>query len=593
MLAVAACHGTHRPGGAGSGGDGAETDSTSHGMHGHHGSADDTSGSADESTGGGPVSDAKFDFPSLGTVNDGHFATSRVCAQCHANDDSALAMRDEVGTPIGPDDLWRGTMMANSARDPFWWAMVKAETVATPSRAAEIEAECTHCHAPMAAIREDLYGGPLALDDLLDGSSDRAHLALDGVACAACHQIPATDVLGPPPLPATGEMFGPHANPFTMPMQMHTGFTPAAAGHVTESAICGTCHTLRTDALAEDGTLTGAHLSEQAPYLEWRNSQYTTETAGGADPRSCQDCHMPTRSEGGVELSTRIARRPPGGDFPPISDRSPYGRHVLVGGNTWVPAMLRDFADELRPKASTEDFDATIDAARHMLADMTADVSIVDTSRAADTLSFRVRVDSRVGHKFPSGVPARRAWLRLRVTDASGTVVFASGGVDDEGRLVDGRGSPLPIESVGGPVEPHHTVIDDDAQVQIFESVLGDADGDATYRLLRGEAFLKDNRLLPLGWRTDGPHADETAPRLAGTDADFVGGGDTVTYEVLAPAAAGPYDIEATLWYQPIGSRFAAELFALDAPEIRAFERIWDATDRTPELVGTATATSL
>ena len=49
----------------------------------------------------------------------------------------------------------------------------------------------------------------------------------------------------------------------------------------------------------------------------------------------------------GAMIATRIARRPAGDDFPPIDDRSPYHRHVLVGGNTWVPAMIRDFADEL------------------------------------------------------------------------------------------------------------------------------------------------------------------------------------------------------------------------------------------------------
>jgi hypothetical protein len=144
---------------------------------------------------------------------------------------------------------------------------------------------------------------------------------------------------------------------------------------------------------------------------------------------------------------------------------------------------------------------------------------------------------------------------------------------------------------VGGPLEPHHGQIDDDAQVQIYQSVLADGEGVPTFRLLRAVTYAKDNRILPLGWQPDGPHADETGPELGSNDADFVGGSDTVTYSVTAPAAAGPYDVEVALWYQPIGARFAAELFELDAPEIRAFERIYDATDRAPEAVASATTT--
>lgn len=570
-----------------------DADTTAGGLDG--GSGSEGSGAtvgADGTTGDGtgdPPVEARFDLPALASANDGRFATSLVCAECHSNAEPALAMRDELGQPVAPDDLWQGTMMANSARDPFWWAMVRAETVATPSLAAEIEAECTRCHAPMAAIRDDLFGRPLALADLLDGSAERSQFGLDGVACAACHQVPAGDVQGPPPLAATGEMYGPHAAPFTMPMAMHTGFTPVASSHMDESAMCGTCHTLRTEPHAPDGTSLGGSFTEQAPYLEWLNSAYTTE-GGAAGPlaQSCQGCHMPSRSEAGAPFATRIARRPMGDDFPPIGDRSPYHRHVLVGGNTLVPAMIRDFADELRPRASDAAFDATIAAARAQLRERTAVVSLPGAHREGALLVIPVRVESLVGHKLPAGIPSRRALLQVTVRDAADAVVFRSGATDDAGRLLDREGGVLPLEQVGGPVEPHHTVITDDAQVQIYEAILQGAEGDPVWRLLRAVDYAKDSRLLPLGWSPAGPYASETAPHLGGPDADFVGGADVVEYRVTAPAAAGPYAVEVALVYQPIGARFAAELLALDAPEIRAFERIWDASDRSPELVAEA-----
>ncbi len=550
----------------------------------------DTEGSSDTNTDttGAPVEE-RFDLPATIAVNDGFFATSPVCSECHSNADGSLAMRDERGHPIGPDDLWQGSMMANSARDPLWWAVVRAETIATPSLAAEIEAECTKCHAPMASIREDLYGGPLTLVDLQDGTSERSQLGLDGASCTACHQVPAGEVFGPPPLTAGGPLYGPHADPFSMPMTMHTGFEPAQANHIDDSAMCGTCHTLHTEPVAADGTALGGLFTEQSPYLEWRNSTFSTEVPmPAADAASCQACHMPTSSDAGVPLSTRIARRPSGGDFPPIADRSPYGRHVLVGGNTLVPAMLRDFADELRPRASAQALDATIAAARAMLQQRTAIVSIDGATREGDTVVVPVLVENLAGHKLPTGIPARRAFVRLTVRNADGAIVFRSGRTDAEGRLIDGSGTVLPLEQLDGAPQPHHTVIADETQVQIYEAVMQGNDGAPTYRLLRATAYAKDNRLLPRGWSVTGPHVDETSPQLGEPDADFVGGSDRVEYRVLAPAGSGPYSIEAQLLYQPVGARFAAELLALDAPEIRAFERIWDASDRSPEPVAEA-----
>jgi hypothetical protein len=595
---LSGCRGTGDSQGPGEGegeGDGGSThgDPTAHDGDGGGSSSDGSGGAAtagaDGTSTGDPSPAAHFDLPALAWANDGRFATSIVCAQCHSNTESAQAMRDELGEAIAPDDLWQGTMMANSARDPFWWAMVRAETVATPSLAAEIEAECTQCHAPMASIRADLFGGPLGLADLLDGSAERSQFGLDGVACAACHQVPAGDVQGPPLLAASGEMYGPHAAPFTMPMSMNSGFTPVASAHMDESAMCGTCHTLRTQPHAPDGTALGGLFTEQAPYLEWRNSVYTTEVPGaGPQAQSCQGCHMPSRSEAGGIIATRIARRPMGGDFPPIGDRSPYHRHVLVGGNTLVPAMIRDFADELRPRASAAAFDAVIAATRAQLQERTAMVTLPGARRQGELLVIPVRVENLVGHKLPSGIPSRRAFVQVTVRDAAGAVVFRSGATDDAGRILDRHGNVLPLEHVDGPIEPHHTVITDDAQVQIYEAILQGAEGDPVWRLLRATDYAKDSRLLPLGWSPMGPHADETAPRLGGPDADFVGGADALEYRVAAPAGAGPYAVAVELVYQPIGARFAAELLALDAPEIRAFERIWDASDRSPEPVATA-----
>ncbi len=63
-----------------------------------------------------------------------HFAKSSDCALCHSFSDSASAMRDGKNRNVAPFDLWSGSMMANSAVDPYWKAAVSAEVAATPSR---------------------------------------------------------------------------------------------------------------------------------------------------------------------------------------------------------------------------------------------------------------------------------------------------------------------------------------------------------------------------------------------------------------------------------------------------------------------------
>jgi hypothetical protein len=548
-------------------------------------------GSDSSSSGGGPA--PTFDLPALDELNTDDLATSRVCAECHANADGATAMRDAKSRPIGPFDLWRATAMANSARDPFWWAMVSAEVAATPSAQAEIEATCLGCHAPMARVHNKSSGLPEpVLADLL-GDSTTGKLGIDGVTCALCHQIQ-PDGLGTDASFTAGfvvkplqQMYGPHASPFTMPMQHHTGFTPTQADHVTSAALCGSCHTLQTETLDPDGSKVPGLFPEQATYLEWRNSDFRDEGQPGSQAAACGACHMPTQDVDGAPISTRLARRPDGSDFPPIAPRDPYGRHVFVGGNTLLPALLRDHADALRPNADAAAFDAVIAGVRSQLAERTATVGLAAV-RVGDALHIDVSVHNLAGHKFPSGYPSRRAWLRLRVTDGADVLRFRSGEVDADGRLLDGADQPLASELVGGPVQPHHLQIDSADVAQVYESVMADKSGVPAFRLLRAYSFAKDNRLLPAGWDPGHPDAARTSPAGVGADPDFIAAGDTTRYVVAAPAAGGPYKVSVELLYQPLAPRFAAELFAVDTPEVRAFEALYETAEHTAEHVAAA-----
>ena len=114
------------------------------------------------------------------------FETSDTCVACHDGLTSAS------GEPVSFGADWRGSIMANSSRDPYWQASVRRETLDHPSAAAAIEDECAICHMPMATAGARAKGGRgRVFDHLPIGSRTTAEdrLAHDGVSCTACHQI--------------------------------------------------------------------------------------------------------------------------------------------------------------------------------------------------------------------------------------------------------------------------------------------------------------------------------------------------------------------------------------------------------------------
>ncbi len=297
------------------------------------------------------------------------YLESIYCAACHANSARTVAMRDVRQRAVAPFDLWRSTAMANAARDPFWRAVVSAEVAATPSQKALIEEKCTRCHAPMGGPGLESPPGQTLV--YLRANDQRAWLALDGVSCTVCHQIQDVGLgteasfTGHFQMGNRGLIYGPHPDPFAMPMLHHTGYTPTWSKHVLRSALCATCHTLDTEALQPDGSASGLRLHEQSPYREWKASVYNDELPQpSAAARSCQGCHMPVTDEDAAVIRTRIAHNPGGRDFPFLDNRTPFGRHTLYGGNTFLTRLLRSQHDELDIPIPLATLDQRLIAAR-------------------------------------------------------------------------------------------------------------------------------------------------------------------------------------------------------------------------------------
>ena len=113
------------------------------------------------------------------------FSTSGQCSACHTG------LKTAGGMDVSIDTDWRSTMMANAARDPYYRASVRRETLANSQYEEFIQDKCSTCHVPMAHFTTAAGGGKTAmLDDGVFASTHPDHaLAMDGVSCTLCHQI--------------------------------------------------------------------------------------------------------------------------------------------------------------------------------------------------------------------------------------------------------------------------------------------------------------------------------------------------------------------------------------------------------------------
>jgi len=540
-----------------------------------------------------PTPIAQRDMGPVGEINTAWFATSIRCKKCHGNHDDADAMRDAKGRPVAPHDLWQATLMANSARDPLWRAFVAAETVHNPAIAEDIERECVRCHAPMAVHEARLAGQPTPTLAVVDEASAAGELARDGVSCTLCHLLPAKNLGAPETFNGHIRpndkrlLYGPYDDADTHAMMEAVSFQPRHGPHMHDSALCAGCHTLLSESVDETGQKTGHVLPELTTWMAWANAN---PTPPGVAPHemenTCQHCHVPHDSEEGIPIQTKVARLPDGGDRAPIPVREHFGRHVFLGANTLVLSMFRDARAQLRPDVPAAAFEEAIERTRAFLFKESATLQTTAKASAPGGLEVEVKIENLTGHKLPGGHPTRRMWLRLRALDKNGTVRWRSGGYDSAGRILNGAGEVLPMEKIGGPLAKHRQVVDSQDQVQVYEVALADHKGERTFSLKRAASRLKDNRIMPPGWRPEGPWAKEIAPVGVAGDGGFVGGGHTVRY--LVPKSAGAIaKVQVDLVLQPLGARQAAELLKVDHEDVRRFAALWERADRWPEVLAT------
>jgi len=288
------------------------------------------------------------------------FGTASLCSGCHGLDPLGNASVNEEGADVNVYDDWNSSMMANSAKDPFWRAKVSHEILINPMHSEEIQDKCTSCHAPMGNYNARYHDqGPYTMDMLVQDT-----FGLEGVSCAACHQRDSVGL----DLTFSGEMrfdtnrviYGPYEIPFGAPMENFVGYEPVYHPHINDAGVCASCHTLITNTVDLEGEYTGGTFVEQATYHEWLNSDFNANNV------TCQECHFP-RIDDGIVLSANYAF---------LGPRSPYGLHEMAGANTFMLQLMKANKEALGIEATNQNYDQSINATFKMLTQRSIDIAL-------------------------------------------------------------------------------------------------------------------------------------------------------------------------------------------------------------------------
>ena len=510
-----------------------------------------------------------------------NFRGAAACSPCH----SANGNEDALGpasrkSPIMYDQ-WSATIMAFGSKDPLWQAKVRSEVLRAPEELGDfIEGKCSTCHTPMATTeaKNPLDPKPMLLFGE-DGFLDPGHLlhgaAMDSISCTLCHRIEDDDDFGTDAGfsggytieyvedPVDRPHYGRYEDIFDQPMRSSVGMLNSFGRQISDPALCATCHNLKTPYLDANGLPAGEGFPEQMPFSEWQVS----DSAGGENPKSCQGCHMPLQDVG------TLASNP---GWLPKRDRA---SHAFISANTEILSLLA--TETAAAGGDPAALRASAGAGREFLTDA-GTLELLDPSFEGGVLEFGLLVENSTGHKLPTAFPSRRVYLHTVVKDAEDNIVFDSGAMTDNGRIVGDD-----YDDDTGAWEPQYRTISSPDQVQIYETVLGTTDDEPTCTLLRAAKYLKDNRITPAGFD---PYALEEPDDVLPVgdwvnDVDFGPGSDEITYSIAG--LTGPsYKVAVELRHQAIGWPYVNDLREFqEDPVVAHFLDLYDTVQPGSELI--------
>jgi hypothetical protein len=542
-----------------------------------------------------------YDHVVAGPKGPEQFLTSDQCTGCHSASTFNMAFITQGGRDtfnLSPYGEWRASLMGLAGRDPVFHAQREYEVARFPGKEAFIDTTCYRCHGVMGQRQAAIDGTQFRHDMVYttpgQPNAKYGALARDGISCMACHQIRPVAVgdtssfTGRFTVDPPGHVNGPYADVIEHPMKEALGITPRGAPQIRTGALCGSCHTVVLPVFDRGGKQVGSGY-EQATYVEWLNSVFQNEVAPfrADSARTCQSCHMPQDFRGNrLRYRAALIEDPtyPMADHRArdsaitVAVRDTFSRHMLTGINLFTMSMFQQFPDTLGIRRTDymygQGVQPLVNAGLSMetlAREQSARVRVESVRRVRDSLEVTVRVENLAGHRLPSGVGFRRAFLELAVIGARDTI-WASGKTNSVGAIVRGTtGDILPTEFVTrrgavGTFQPHYETITRDDQVQIYEERILDPEGMLTTSFLALDSVVKENRLQPRGWRRGGPFWTETQPHgESARDRDYWNsqGADRLTYRIPLSRVRGGRAVRATLYYQAIPPYYLAQRFGI------------------------------
>jgi len=490
---------------------------------------------------------ARAEFPELGGTQPGEltalgaFQSSDTCAACHGGG----YMGDNTFLPF---DTWAGTMMANSARDPVFFA---ALAVANQDALPEQVEHCVRCHSPTGYVRGHTVPTDGSALDVIDQH---------GVSCEVCHRAVQTPTADDYYLHGDAQLV------FTDDQAKHGKYpdanSPAHAITVddgpTKRDFCAQCHVVTNPAsnlIDNAGNDLGIPFPLETTFLEWQDSAFPNK----GEAASCQGCHMPKK----------LGMFPVSKLFGEDLHADPR-QHVFAGGNHWgIRAVMQ--ANPERAAQYAESFQLALDNTAANLA-TAATVTLVEpppaTLAAGQAFDIKVRVQNNTGHKFPTGyVDGRRAWVAVEIIDKAGV------------------SHPL-----AGTYDPATGTIAAEPPTHVYRAVHGrwdGAQGVPEHSMVKQNMLLSDTRIPPEGMVP-------SVKTFVSDEIDYHDGDgtyrhwDELTFSLSAPdGITGVAALSARVYFQSITREYVEFLKNENVTSSAgdALAAIYDATDQGPPML--------
>lgn len=414
---------------------------------------------------------------------------------------------------------WKTSAHRYAAMDPIFQGI---QNVMAKQNGPESTRYCGGCHDPISLFS----GTKNVFVSNLTGTMGYN----EGISCLACHSIQKTDIRGNANYTIAQPkeylwQWSPEHSAGSLARNFLIRSWPAQHNQLDKRMyktpeFCAACHKQFID--QEINRVGWVQLQNQ--YDNWAASHWNHK----GDARStieCRECHMPLMASHDPSAGDAT-------DYNRTPDDHRHRGHRFLAANNFVPALLHLDGAGQQIKLTDDWLKGHIEIPE--IRNKWAEGPIVKIRLEAPATivpdkQFSIRVvmtSNKVGHDYPTGpLDMIQSWLELRVIDASGKTIFATGQRDKRNFLEPGTFlfKAEPVDQFGNLIDRHN----------LWEMV------GVRYRrsLFPGYSDTVDYSILC----PDGAPAKATAKRRP--DQEFI---------VPGSAEAGKLHVEATLHYRKI-----------------------------------------